>query len=63
MAQEIVIDIDANGDVRIEGKGIEGADCTKLTAAIEAALGDTTQQVKKPEYHRAAVLRRKAGAR
>lgn len=52
MAQEIIIDIDANGDVTVEGRGIEGPECMKLTKEIEAALGTVTQVTKKPEFHR-----------
>ena len=51
MNEEIIIEIGPNGDVTVEGKGIKGPDCIKLTAAIEEALGDVTKTVKKPEYH------------
>ena len=52
MPQEILIDIDANGDVQVEGKNIVGPECTQLTAGIEEALGERTRVEKKPEFHR-----------
>jgi hypothetical protein len=62
MAQEIVIDIDAVGNVKVEGKGIEGMDCKALTKELEAALGDVQQVRLKPEYHRPKAHVRKVGA-
>lgn len=56
--QEIVIDIAPNGDVTIEGKGIEGPDCKALTRELEQALGATTRSTVKPEYHRARTQQR-----
>jgi len=61
MNEEIVIDIDSEGNVRVEGKNIEGPHCVKLTAEIEAALGDVQSVTKKPEFHRVASLGRKVG--
>jgi hypothetical protein len=49
--EEIVIDIDPQGNVTVEGKGFAGADCVKLTAALEEALGDVEERRLKPEYH------------
>lgn len=54
MAQELVVDIMPDGTVRIEGKGFEGPECERLSKELESALGEVTQRVKKPEYHRAA---------
>jgi uncharacterized protein YuzE len=52
MAQEIFIDIDEQGNVKIEAAGFEGSDCKALTEGIEKALGEVTSVKKKPEYHR-----------
>lgn len=60
--QEIVIDIETDGTVTIEGKNFEGGECTKFTAEIEQALGKVTQRTLKPEYHRAKTLTRKVGS-
>lgn len=62
MAQEILIEIDEHGDVRIEGKGFAGPECQQLTADIEAALGTVEKVVLKPEHKRASVRTRKVGA-
>lgn len=61
MPASFTIDIDANGNVTVEGHEIAGPECTKLTDAITTALGEVTKQVKKPEFHRQAVLGRKVG--
>lgn len=58
MAEQITIEIDTDGSVRVEGHDIAGPECTKLTAAIESALGETVRQTKKPEFYRAAVRTR-----
>lgn len=52
MAQEIWIDIDDKGNVTVEGKGFEGADCEAATRELEAAVGDVEKRMKKPEYFR-----------
>lgn len=54
MPKEIIVEIDAAGNVTIEGKGFINNDCAKLTEAIENALGDVTSRTCKPEFHRAA---------
>ena len=37
--QEIEVFIDADGQVRIEVRGVKGMSCLELTEALEAALG------------------------
>lgn len=59
--EEITIDIDANGNVQIEGHGIKGADCETLTKDLEKALGTVEKRAKKAEYHQRPEVRRKAG--
>lgn len=57
------IDISADGnDIVVEGVGLVGPECEKLTAAIQDELGRVTKTVKKPEYHRTKPVLRKAGA-
>ena len=60
--QEIIIEISPTGDVKVEGKNIEGPDCKKLTAEIEQALGSVQSVKHKPEFHRQrqATITRKA---
>ena len=60
--EEILIEIGANGEVTVEGNGIVGPDCVKLTEALEDALGDVTKRTKKAEYSQARQALRKAGA-
>ncbi len=57
--EEIIIDIDEAGNVKVEGKNIQGPHCMQLTAEIEEALGATQKVTKKPEFHRTAALGRK----
>lgn len=60
--KEITIDIDANGNVTIEGSGFVGTECTQLTKEIEAALGEVTKRDLKPEHRQTQVMLRKARA-
>lgn len=50
--REITIDIGPNGEVTIEGHGIDGPDCKALTKELEQALGQVEHVEKKPEYTR-----------
>lgn len=63
MAREIVVDIAPDGKVTIEGKGFTGAECTKVTADLEAALGEVDTRELKPEYRLAPAKPRKVAAR
>jgi hypothetical protein len=50
--EEIVIEIDRDGGVIIEGKYFEDAECKALTRELEADLGVVTNVVEKPEMTR-----------
>jgi hypothetical protein len=52
--QQINVDISASGEVKVEAKCVVGNQCGALTKAIEEALGQTTADVKKPEYFQQA---------
>lgn len=56
---EVIIDIGADGTVKIESKGVVGQGCGALTKAIEGALGQTTSDVKKAEYFQQAPITQK----
>lgn len=52
--KEIVLEIDETGEqIKIEGHGMVGPECTQLTAVLEEALGDVTKRELKPEYRTA----------
>lgn len=59
---EFIIDIDETGNVRVEGKGISGPECVKLTEDLEKALGDVEKKTLKPDYRLTTPVLRKAGA-
>ena len=42
--QEIEVIIDADGNVRVDVKGVKGTQCTDITRALEAALGDDVER-------------------
>jgi hypothetical protein len=42
--QEIEVIVDADGNVRVDVKGVKGKACTDITRALEAALGDDVQR-------------------
>lgn len=48
---QIIVNIDANGDVKVEAAGVVGKDCQALTRAIEQQLGAVAGDQKKPEFH------------
>jgi len=60
--QEIVIDFDEQGNATIEGKGFVGTECTKLTKAIEEALGTIEERTLKADYRRTVAVHKKVGA-
>ena len=62
MAKEIHVRISEAGDVKVEAKGVVGNGCAALTKAIEQALGTTTGDVKKPEFHQQANAHERANA-
>lgn len=42
MSYEIIVDVDQNGDTKIETRGFRGTDCLKETAELERKLGVKT---------------------
>lgn len=46
----ITVDIDPQGQIKIETSGFKGNACEKATAEIQKALGTTTVSKKKAEY-------------
>ena len=50
MSQEILITIDARGNVRIEVKGIKGPACKAATTDLERALGTVASERLTAEY-------------
>lgn len=60
---QIIVDIDPAGNVKVEANGMTGSGCQAVTAAIEQAIGVTTGDVKKPEFHRTQQAVQKAEQR
>ncbi len=48
--QEIVIDVEVTGDVKLEGKGFQGKGCDEAMGHFEKALGVVSNSKNKPEY-------------
>lgn len=48
--QEIIIDFEATGEVKMEGKGFQGKSCDEAMGAFEKALGVVANRKNKPEY-------------
>jgi hypothetical protein len=48
--QEIVIDFEVTGEVKMEGKGFQGKSCDEAMGNFEKALGVVSKRKNKPEY-------------
>ncbi len=48
--QEIIIDFDVAGEVKLEGKGFQGKSCDEAMGPFEKALGVVSDRKNKPEY-------------
>ena len=59
--KQIIVEINMIGEVKIDAIGYKGMECSKATAAIEAALGKTTARQHKPEAHTQTQTQTKAG--
>lgn len=57
--EQIIIDIDPDGSLRIDAVGFQGPDCEQATKFIEQVLGTVAQRRKKPEYHQRRQTRQK----
>ena len=57
--EEIIIEIDPEGSLRIDAVGFQGPDCEEATKFIEQALGTVAQRRQKPEYHQRRQTRQK----
>jgi hypothetical protein len=51
MQKEIVVEVDPNGQIKIEGKGFIGTQCQKATRYLEEKLGLRTSLSKKSEFY------------
>lgn len=60
MNRTIEIEFSPDGDIKIEAKNFQGADCEKATRFLEQALGKVATRTKKPEYDAQAPQIRKA---
>lgn len=49
--RRMVIKIAPTGKATIEAQNITGSGCGDFTKKMQAALGHTTSDVEKPEYH------------
>lgn len=59
--KQVIVEIDAEGGIKIDAVGFKGADCEKATKFLEDALGTKGKTQKKPEFHQQAGAQAKAG--
>lgn len=57
MAEEIVIEIKADGSTSVEGLGFSGPTCDKVLRELAETLGGLEEVRKKPEYNAAQAVR------
>lgn len=50
MEKQVIVKYGPNGEIRVEAIGFEGEGCKAATAAIEAALGESTDIEYKAEW-------------
>lgn len=60
---QVIVTVSADGKVQVEAQGVRGATCQQLTEAFENALGQTTTDVKKPEFIQAVPMGANQNAR
>lgn len=51
MAEEIIIDVAPNGEVKLEVKGVKGRGCKALTKEFEESLGKKVSDVETKEIY------------
>lgn len=61
MAATVEVTIGADAAVTVEAKGVVGSGCKALTAAIENAIGSTTGDALKPDFHRHESAKQQGG--
>lgn len=61
--EQIEVTIDAEGEVKVEAKGVVGHGCLALTAAVEQALGQRIADSAKSEMHQQAQVQNNVAAR
>lgn len=49
--QTVIVNVDTEGNVKVEANGVQGVGCKALTREIEAAIGTTTADVATPEMY------------
>jgi len=59
--QIVNVNIDVEGNVKVDAHGVQGSGCQALTKAIEESLGRVTDDQKKPEYFQQQVNHARAG--
>lgn len=47
---EVIVNVDADGNVKVEAQGVRGSSCAALTRAIEQAIGTTVKDQKTAAY-------------
>jgi hypothetical protein len=58
MARTVEIIVAPTGSLTIEAVGFKGADCEKVTRALEEALGAAKNRSRKPEYYASTTTKR-----
>ena len=54
---QVIITISRDGQSKVETKAVTGSGCQSLSRELEAALGKTTGDEKKPEFFQASQTR------
>jgi Protein of unknown function (DUF2997) len=60
--KSVIVEINPEGEIKIETVGYKGNACTQATVAMEKALGSVTSRKHKPEFYATGTVQQKAGA-
>lgn len=59
--QQVIVEIDADGNVKVGAQGVSGPGCQALTRAIEQALGQASSDKKTAEFYQQEKTNARAG--
>lgn len=60
MAEQVIVTVDQNGNVKVGVEGVAGPHCKKVSDAIEKSLGAVTKSEPTADFRKSATQAKKA---